>query len=117
MSKKDKKKKEKVELTATKASPAVASKKASDLKSSLDSLFKEAKETKEKNEKKKEKELKKEKIRMRKEFEAINEMKATHGDPIGYDEESGMKIYREDQLNIGKGGNTPLCPFDCDCCF
>lgn len=30
MSKKDKKKKEKVELTATKASPAVASKKASD---------------------------------------------------------------------------------------
>lgn len=29
MSKKDKKKKEKVELTATKASPAVASKKAS----------------------------------------------------------------------------------------
>ena len=49
------------------------------MKSSLDSLFKEAKETKEKNEKKKEKELKKEKIRMRKEFEAINEMKATHG--------------------------------------
>lgn len=49
------------------------------VKSSLDSLFKEAKETKEKNEKKKEKELKKEKIRMRKEFEAINEMKATHG--------------------------------------
>lgn len=49
------------------------------MKSSLDSLFKEAKETKEKNEKKKEKELKKEKIRMCKEFEAINEMKATHG--------------------------------------
>lgn len=28
-----------------------------------------------------------------------------------------MKVYRVDQLNIGKGGNTPLCPFDCDCCF
>lgn len=49
------------------------------MKNNLDSLFKEAKETKEKKEKKKEKELKKEKIRMRKEFEAINEMKATHG--------------------------------------
>lgn len=90
MSKKDKKKKEKVELTATKASPAGCLQEGLRLylyrinhshivKSSLDSLFKEAKETKEKNEKKKEKELKKEKIRMRKEFEAINEMKATHG--------------------------------------
>ena len=26
-------------------------------------------------------------------------------------------MYRVDQLNIGKGGNTPLCPFDCDCCY
>lgn len=68
-------------------------------------------------------------MRIKKEFEAINEMKTANGglylismwiisiDPIGYDEESGMKIYREDQLNLGKGGNTPLCPFDCDCCF
>ena len=38
-------------------------------------------------------------------------------DPIRYDAETGLKIYREDQLNLGKGGNTPLCPFDCDCCF
>lgn len=31
--------------------------------------------------------------------------------------ESGMKIYNEEQLNIGKGGNTPQCPIDCSCCF
>lgn len=49
------------------------------MKNDLDSMFKEAKETKVKNEKKKEKELKKEQKRIQKEFEAINEMKTTHG--------------------------------------
>jgi hypothetical protein len=29
----------------------------------------------------------------------------------------GLPIYTEEELNIGKGGGTPLCPFDCDCCF
>lgn len=97
------------------------------VRDSLDSVFQKAKETKEKNKKKKEKEEKKEQQRIRREFDAINEMKTANGgricindfqlDPIGYDEESGMKVYREDQLNLGKGGNTPLCPFDCDCCF
>lgn len=28
-----------------------------------------------------------------------------------------LKIYTEEQLNIGKGGLTDKCPFDCDCCF
>lgn len=32
--------------------------------------------------------------------------------------EEGYAIYTEDELNMGKqGGNTDLCPFDCDCCF
>jgi len=32
--------------------------------------------------------------------------------------EEGWNIYKEDELGIaGAGGNTPLCPFDCDCCF
>lgn len=31
--------------------------------------------------------------------------------------EEGFLIYKEDELGItGKGGDTPLCPFDCDCC-
>lgn len=29
----------------------------------------------------------------------------------------GLTLYTEDELNSGKGGDTPLCPFDCKCCF
>lgn len=25
-------------------------------------------------------------------------------------------MYNEDELKIGQGGDTLLCPFDCDCC-
>ena len=101
------------------------------MRDNLDAMFKEAKEKKVKNDEKREKEAKKaakrEEKRKKMEFDAINSMKMANGgsyaagaldlDPIGYDAESGMKVYRVDQLNIGKGGNTPLCPFDCDCCF
>ncbi|KAG8926960.1 hypothetical protein FRC01_008171 [Tulasnella sp. 417] len=32
--------------------------------------------------------------------------------------EEGFLIYKEDELGItGKGGDTPLCPFDCECCY
>ncbi|KAM3147058.1 hypothetical protein pb186bvf_000774 [Paramecium bursaria] len=31
--------------------------------------------------------------------------------------EEGFKIYTEDDLKLEKGGNTNLCPFDCECCF
>jgi len=31
--------------------------------------------------------------------------------------EDGLNIYDINELNIGKGGDTPLCPFDCECCF
>lgn len=31
--------------------------------------------------------------------------------------EEGFLIYNQEELNIGKGGDTELCPFDCDCCF
>ena len=102
------------------------------MRDNLDVLFKEAKQKKDVNDEKREKEAKKKakkEERMKKlEFEAINEMKAVNGgihgreaclciDPIRIDKETGLKVYREDQLNLGKGGNTPLCPFDCDCCF
>jgi len=29
----------------------------------------------------------------------------------------GWTIYKDHELNIGQGGDTPLCPFDCDCCY
>lgn len=31
--------------------------------------------------------------------------------------EEGYIVYKEEELNFGKGGDTDLCPFDCDCCF
>ena len=29
----------------------------------------------------------------------------------------GFKIYTTEELKVGQGGDTPDCPFDCDCCF
>ncbi len=34
-----------------------------------------------------------------------------------YDQESGLPVYKAHLLKVGEGGGTPLCPFDCDCCF
>jgi len=32
--------------------------------------------------------------------------------------EEGYRIYGEGDLKLGmKGGDTPECPFDCNCCF
>ncbi|KAG6868089.1 hypothetical protein C0993_007668 [Termitomyces sp. T159_Od127] len=32
--------------------------------------------------------------------------------------EEGWLVYKEEELGIrDEGGDTPLCPFDCDCCF
>uniref|UniRef100_A0A7R9V8Y4 DUF1764 domain-containing protein n=1 Tax=Chlamydomonas euryale TaxID=1486919 RepID=A0A7R9V8Y4_9CHLO len=31
--------------------------------------------------------------------------------------EEGYAIYTEDELKLGAGGDTDLCPFDCDCCY
>lgn len=33
------------------------------------------------------------------------------------DTESGLPVYKAHLLKVGEGGGTPLCPFDCDCCF
>jgi len=33
------------------------------------------------------------------------------------DKESGFPVYKAHLLKVGEGGGTPLCPFDCDCCF
>jgi hypothetical protein len=31
--------------------------------------------------------------------------------------EDGFKVYTEEELGIGKGGDTEDCPFDCKCCY
>uniref|UniRef100_A0A7N0U8I7 DUF1764 domain-containing protein n=1 Tax=Kalanchoe fedtschenkoi TaxID=63787 RepID=A0A7N0U8I7_KALFE len=37
----------------------------------------------------------------------------------GRKKSGGMKIYTEEELGLNRpdAGGTPLCPFDCDCCF
>ena len=34
-----------------------------------------------------------------------------------FDNPSGLNVYKAHHLGLGKGGNTPQCPFDCWCCF
>jgi len=36
-----------------------------------------------------------------------------------WDKESGLPVYKYYDLRMGEPGSgfTPLCPFDCDCCF
>ncbi len=33
------------------------------------------------------------------------------------DAATGLNVYKAQHLGLGLGGGTPLCPFDCDCCF
>ncbi len=31
--------------------------------------------------------------------------------------QDGLPVYKAHLLKVGEGGGTPLCPFDCNCCF
>ncbi|OAG29209.1 hypothetical protein NEDG_01282 [Nematocida displodere] len=31
--------------------------------------------------------------------------------------EDGYRIYTEEELKIGRGGDSAACPLDCKCCF
>jgi hypothetical protein len=57
----------------------------------------------------------------RKEIETKNDEKKTQEPPKKKKKDrkvyEGLKVYTMDELKIGQGGNTDLCPFDCDCCF
>ena len=34
-----------------------------------------------------------------------------------HDAASGLRVFKAHDLGLGRGGGTPLCPFDCKCCF
>mmetsp|Transcript_36586 Transcript_36586/g.60602 ORF Transcript_36586/g.60602 Transcript_36586/m.60602 type:complete len:197 (+) Transcript_36586:55-645(+) len=34
-----------------------------------------------------------------------------------FDHISGFRVFKAHDLGLGRGGGTPLCPFDCNCCF
>lgn len=51
-------------------------------------------------------------------FEKAKEIdKTANAKKVRKTTEDGFKIYTMEELGIGKGGDTELCPFDCDCCF
>ena len=31
--------------------------------------------------------------------------------------DDGYNLFTVEEMNIGKGGDTSECPFDCQCCF
>lgn len=31
--------------------------------------------------------------------------------------DDGLTVYTEEELKLGQGGDTSLCPFDCECCY
>ncbi|KAF7320253.1 hypothetical protein MKEN_00809900 [Mycena kentingensis (nom. inval.)] len=65
---------------------------------------------------KKQPEAKKPKQRPQK--EDLDRFKDSRGTGPRRKTEEGFSIYKEDELGINdEGGDTPLCPFDCDCCF
>ena len=84
-------------------------------KSEIDALFKKVKKVKPVEKQEKPVKIKPE-----------QRPKGSSSDPLGagmksghnrkYTEE-GWPIYTEEELNIGKGGETADCPFDCQCCF
>jgi len=50
--------------------------------------------------------------------EAEERFKDSRGNGPRRTTEEGFSVYKEDELGIsGNGGDTPLCPFDCHCCF
>lgn len=52
----------------------------------------------------------------RKKRKAVPPANTGEPNPFTHDED-GLPIYTAKALNIGSGGGTPDCPFDCWCCF
>jgi len=54
----------------------------------------------------------------RKQREDLEAFKDSRGSGPRRKTEEGFAIYKEAELGIDvEAGDTPLCPFDCDCCF
>ncbi|GBE78318.1 hypothetical protein SCP_0112030 [Sparassis crispa] len=58
------------------------------------------------------------KKKSKKAIEVEDRFKDSRGTGSRRTTEEGFAIYKESDLGITEqGGNTPLCPFDCQCCF
>lgn len=99
-------------------------------KNEIDEIFQDGKKEKEIAKEKEQKRLKIEKEKQKKALKLQEKLKAfdeamerqkkrdnPNPQPLRYDNKLKMKIYRESDLNLNKGGRTKDCPFDCWCCF
>ena len=86
-------------------------------KSSIDDIFSGLSDKKKKRKRDEEKTLSKERNAKQKKKSLYKEERSKMM-PLRVDEDSGFNVYSEAALNLNKvSGGTPLCPFDCDCCF
>ena len=51
------------------------------------------------------------------EYEVGNMVNPQHARVHRFDNSSGLNVFKAHALGLGQGGGTPLCPFDCNCCF
>jgi hypothetical protein len=100
------------------------SQKLNEAASSIDELFDNAVKKKRLDKelaKKQQKLLEDEKARVRE--AAVEQKTLMSGNPDPrvhrFDQESGLPVYKYYDLRMGEPGSgfTPLCPFDCHCCF
>ena len=96
---------------------------------SIDDMFQSLKDSKQQKARKAEIEHKEEvrTRRRRREEEKKTTAENSSGERFGFvspeapvhriDEATGLPVYKAHLLKVGEGGGTPLCPFDCNCCF
>ncbi|KAL5779009.1 hypothetical protein ACOSQ2_009746 [Xanthoceras sorbifolium] len=101
--------------------PSVKPKK---LRNEIDEIFggKKRKKPEGKKTSKSSEEVKSVEPKRKKEKKSKGAMEGDFADAAGQSRkrtEGGLSIYTEEELGINNAdaGNTPLCPFDCSCCF
>lgn len=93
----------------------------------IDDLFNKLNRTKKETKLKAEKLIMKEKKEAKRALQASQELISEKGEKFRfkspeaplerYDRDSGLPVYKAHLLEVGGGGGTALCPFDCNCCF
>ena len=93
----------------------------------IDDLFNKLNRTKKETKLKAEKLLMKEEKEAKRALQASQELVSEKGEKFRfkspeaplerYDRDSGLPVYKAHLLEVGGGGGTALCPFDCNCCF
>ncbi|KAL0491187.1 hypothetical protein AKO1_010659 [Acrasis kona] len=91
-------------------------KKVVDALDDIDAIFSEAKSAPKKKTKK---ENPKDKSTNKSNDEPDDDFKNMRGEQKGRKNIDGLPIYSLEELNPSgkRGGDTELCPFDCDCCY